>query len=303
MYIKAPSNVRPDDAALGFSRLGDSSFGLTVPPGLGMIIAAASVSEKDDPYACAQLRPVDRGKGIGDFGSNETYRTALSGYHAYRYIDPPAGAGPFDADLELARGLSREGRLVGPDGQPVAGAIACGLGARWGNIQTLDSASTFEVRGLEPGHPRLLIFTHKDRKLVGSVLLGDEEMKSTAPLELKLVPAGAITGRIVDEDGQPLAEARLHLKMYEPNRRMNLPHGPRTFWPCNETFTTDAMGRFRAEGFVPGVATDISVADPNAQASFAYLPTLDTGGALRNLAVPPGQVRDIGDVKAAPRRP
>jgi RNA polymerase sigma factor (sigma-70 family) len=303
MYIKAPSNVGPDDAALGVSRLGDATFGLTVPPGLGMIIAAASVSEEDDPYACAHLRPADRGKGIGDTGSDETFRTPLSGYHTYRYIDPPAGAGPVVVDLELARGLSREGRLVGPDGRPIVGTMAYGLCARWGNVQTLDRASTFEVRGLEPGHPRLLIFTHKDRKIVGSVVLKDEDMKSTTPLEVKLVPAGAVTGRVVDEDGQPLAGARLHVMMYERNRRTNLPQSPRSFWPCDEPFTADAQGRFRVEGFVPGVAADVSVTDANAVESLIYRPSLDTGDIFRNLVVEPGEVRDLGDVKATPRRP
>ncbi len=303
MYIKAPSNVGPDDAALGFSRLGDAKFGLTVPPGLGMIIAAASVSETDDPYACAHLKPADRGKGIGDMGSGETFRTSLGGYHTYRYIDPPAGTRPVAVDLELARGLSREGRLVGPDGRPIVGAAAYGLCARWGNVQTLDRGSTFEVRGLEPGYPRLLIFTDKARKVVGSVVLKDEEMKSTTPMEVKLVPAGAIAGRIVDEDGQPLAGARLHVTMYELNRRTNLPEGPRSFWPSNETFTTDAQGRFRIEGFVPGVSTDVSVTDRDAQESIVYRPSLDTGGVLRNLSVESGEVRDLGDVKATPRRP
>jgi hypothetical protein len=206
-------------------------------------------------------------------------------------------------ELELARGLSREGRLVGPDGRPIVGAMAYGLCARWGIVQTLDRASTFEIRGLEPGHPRLLIFTHKDRKLVGSVVLNDEEMKSTTPLEVKLVPAGAITGRIVDEDGQPLVGSRLHVTMYALNRRTNLPDGYRSLWPTNETFTADAQGRFRVEGFVPGVSTDVSVMDRNARESIVYRPTLDTGGVLRNLAVESGQVRDMGDVKARPRRP
>ena len=43
-YIKAPDNVAAGDAALGFSRLADAAFGLTVPPGRGMIAAAAAVA-------------------------------------------------------------------------------------------------------------------------------------------------------------------------------------------------------------------------------------------------------------------
>ena len=115
-------------------------------------------------------------------------------------------------DLELTRGLSRAGRLIGPDGLPVVGAEAYGLSAcDWSGTRrsrALD-ADTFEVGGLEPGHPRLVVFTHKARKLVGAAVLKDEDLKSNAPLEVKLVPAGAITGRLVDDDGLPWAGATL----------------------------------------------------------------------------------------------
>ena len=41
-YTKAPENVAAGEA-LGFSRLADAKFGLTVPPGRGMIAGAAAV--------------------------------------------------------------------------------------------------------------------------------------------------------------------------------------------------------------------------------------------------------------------
>jgi RNA polymerase sigma factor (sigma-70 family) len=301
MYVKAPANAGPEDAALGFSWVGEATFGLTVPPGRGMIIAAAAVSEKDDPYACARLKAEDRGKGIGDMNGGETISVPLSGYHTYRYIDAPSGAGPVAVDLELTRGLSREGRITGPDGRPIVGVSAYGLGARWGNTQTLDRTSTFEVRGLVPGHPRLLIFTHKARKLVGALVLKDEDLKSTTPLEVKLVPAGAITGRLVDEDGQPFAGAGLNVTMFDLNRRTNLPSGFRTFWPSNQTFTADAQGRFRVEGFVPDVSTDVGIHAANRPPDLVFGSDLDGGDALRRLTLDSGEVRDLGDVKVRKR--
>ncbi len=124
-------------------------------------------------------------------------------------------------DLELTRGPSRAGRLTGPDGLPVVGAEAYGLSACdwWGTVRSraLD-ADTFEVGGLEPGHPRLLVFTHKARKLVGAAVLKDEDLKSTAPLEVKLVPAGAITGRLLDDDGLPWAGAPMSVWMSDPDQ-------------------------------------------------------------------------------------
>ena len=166
-----------EQAPLGFSRLADGAFGLTVPPGHGIIAGTAAVDGKDDPYVCARLKAADREKGIDDEDAN-----LLIGFHTYRFINVPAGAGPVAVDLELTRGLSRAGRLTGPDGRPVVGAVAYGLSGRRGISQTLDT-NTFEVGGLEPGHPRRVVFTHKARKIVGAVVLNDQDMKSATPLD------------------------------------------------------------------------------------------------------------------------
>ena len=67
----------------------------------------------------------------------------------------------FHVDLELTRGLSRKGRVVDPDGKPVDGGAMLRPSATWGQMATL-ADDTFEVLGLDPDHPRQLIFAHKD---------------------------------------------------------------------------------------------------------------------------------------------
>jgi RNA polymerase sigma factor (sigma-70 family) len=283
-YTKAPDNVATGDS-LAFFRLADAAFGLTVPPGRGIIAGAAAVEGKDDPYIAARLKAADRTKG-----TDKIYTFRLVGFHTYGFIDVPTGAGPVAVDLELTRGVSRAGRLTGPDGLPVVGADAYGLSARdWsgtGRSRALD-ANTFEVGGLEPGHPRLVVFTHKARELVGAAVLKDEDLKPTTPLEVKLVPAGAIRGRLLDDDGLPWAGATLRVTMFDPDR----PPG----FACSfgETVTADAQGRFQLEAFVPGVETEVWITIPNRAGGL-----LDAGNALRKPALKPGEVRDLGDVKA-----
>ncbi|SIN81995.1 RNA polymerase sigma factor, sigma-70 family [Singulisphaera sp. GP187] len=285
-YTKALDNVANGDS-LGFSRLADAAFGLTVPPGRGMIAGAAAVEGKDDPYAAAHLKAADRKNQRDD----NVYAHQLVGHHIYRFIDVPAGSGPVTMDLELVCGQSRVGRLIDPDGRLVVGAAAYGLSARdWsgtGNSRALD-ADTFEVGGLEPGHPRLLVFTHGTRKLVGAAVLKDEDLKSHAPLEVKLFPAGAITGRLLDDDGLPWAGATLDVWMSDPDR-------PSGAFGCSfgEKVTADAQGRFRVEAFVPGVETEVTIAVPN-----RWGVQLDGGNALRKPALKSGELRDLGDVKA-----
>ena len=125
-YTKAPDNVANGDA-LAFSRLADAAFGLTVPPGRGMIAGAAAVEGTVDPYVAAHLKAADQRRGEIE---DRLYPHKLVGHHTYRIIDVPAGSGPLAVDLELTRGPSRAGRLTGPDGLAVVGAEAYGLSAR-----------------------------------------------------------------------------------------------------------------------------------------------------------------------------
>ena len=56
-----------------------------------------------------------------------------------------------------------------------------------------------EVHALDPSRPRR-VTSHAGRKLIGSVYLKGDE---AGPLTIRLQPWGTITGRVVDDDGQP----------------------------------------------------------------------------------------------------
>ena len=288
-HLKLPTNRNEGDVPLTSSGLVDPAFRLTVPPGGGMLIA--NVRGSNHPYTRARLRDADRGKGLGGPGDNETYGMALHASHAYKMLDIPADSGPSHVDLPLTRGLTRKGRLIDPDGKPVVGARCFGMGATWGFVETL-ADDTFEVRGLEPGYPRLLAFAHQGRRLVGSVLLKDADLKTDRPLEVRLGPGGTLKGRLVDGDGLPLADARLSVVALGPDGA-NFPAGPDGLWPDSVTFAADADGRFEVVGLNPGVKCLIDVridGQPGVE--------VNTGGFLRNVVFKrQGEVRDIGKVR------
>jgi len=289
-YIKAPANLSTGDA-MGFSRLADAAFAITVPPGHGLVAATAAVSRNDDPYVCARLRAADRGNGIGAFGDGETISFPLNGNHTYRFIDLPANAGSVNIDLELARGETRKGKLIGLTGKPVTGVRTYGQTSRWGNVRTLET-DAFEVHGLERGHPRLVLFAHKDLHLVGSVVVKDDDIKSEAPLVVRMERAGSVKGRLVDEDGQPLSGAKLAATTFDADGT-NLPGGPDGLWPDNETFSTDGDGRFQVDGLKKDAKTTIRVTSAGTRPNVR----LSTGEVLKNLTAEPGEVRDLGNVK------
>jgi hypothetical protein len=66
-------------------------------------------------------------------------------------------------------------------------------------------------------------------------------------------------------------------------------------YPFAETVTADAQGRFPVEAFVPGIETEITVSIEGPSHPGVLL---DGGNALRKPVLKPGEVRDLGDVKA-----
>jgi hypothetical protein len=95
----------------------------------------------------------------------------------------------------------------------------------------------------------------------------------------------------VGDDGKPVAGVRLGW------RDLALP-APGLAPPL-EPFTTDAEGRFRVEGLMPGVKLEITLQGGENKAV-----TFSAGEALKGLTIEAGQTRDLSDVrvKAAPAK-
>jgi hypothetical protein len=160
-----------------------------------------------------------------------------------------------------------------------------GLTAVWPKPTTLKTA-TFTVLALDSREPRELLFVHLERKLVGKLVVGgDEKEKVTVQLE----PWATLTGRILDEDGQPMAGVRISLSFHHP-----VFFQPVTWWvsPQGQEVITDREGRFRAEGLTPGMKFRLSAAT---KMKFLTL----TGGTdgVDELSVRAGETKDLGDVQ------
>jgi hypothetical protein len=164
-----------------------------------------------------------------------------------------------------------------------------GLTAIWPSSTPL-KAATFTAVALDPREPRQLLFVHRERKLAGQLVVrGDEKGEVT----VRLAPWGALTGRILDRDGQPLAGARIQLGFLHPTVFQ-----PVTWWagPMGGEVTTDRDGRFRAEGLTAGVKFRLSASTSRGE----YLPLADTPDGLGALVVEAGQTKELGDLTAKP---
>jgi protocatechuate 3,4-dioxygenase beta subunit len=251
----------------------DGSYALTVLPGPGLI---GVVGPNPDAYSTACVTPRERKDffklPVAALNDKEGYFVPASGgnaagvphmeddYNALVLLEPGEGDQALVKDIALERPLERKGHVVDPDGRPIAGVTVNGLSPRELSAKTLKGAE-FTVRGLNPRAKRGLVFHHGGRNL-GLYLkeLPDEKL---GPLTVKLQPCGSISGRIVDQDGQPVAGV---------HTRGGL------------EITTDKEGRFHVEGLVPGM--EYHILRPKVVAT-----------VLVSVVVDSGKHKDLGDLK------
>lgn len=179
-------------------------------------------------------------------------------------VQIPPGEGPADlGTLVLAPGATLAGRVLDPEGEPVAGAavyLVRGAEAPDGEAQARlrhgrpaavsDPAGAFLIRDLIPGQP-LGLYVHADGR--APAWLPGVEAPAEAPLRVILRPALAVSGRVVDQAGGPLPNARVTLVWQEvlagATRRVAVGPG------VEREAITDRRGRFEIGGLLPGDAT------------------------------------------------
>lgn len=188
--------------------------------------------------------------------------TSAPGIEVPQVESPPAGkegarSAASDVDLgtvKLAPGAVVEGRVVGPRGEPIEGAevfIVEGMMAmapmRWaigGKEAKATSAvdGAFRVADRTPGQ-KVDLAVRRSGYTVGGVrgvVAPTEE-----PVTVTLQPASDVRGRVVDEDGKPVAGAQVTLMVERKGGGMafQIPAG---------SAPTGDDGRFLVEGVEPG---------------------------------------------------
>jgi RNA polymerase sigma factor (sigma-70 family) len=254
---------------------GDGSFRFVGLPGRAAVTAQA--------FGSGYLADVggDKIKGLRDTFQVFRFNTAAE-------VNPEKGAESVTCDLALDPGRTLTGKVVGPDGKPLAGARVSGCRDSGGWEDLPENSAEFKVVGLDPAEPRLLQFSHAGEKLAGSLVVrGDEK----GPLTVKLEPAGVLTGRFVSLDGKPLADLGLFADMAGPVADLRQRLKPDvTVGSFPDSPHTDKDGKFRIEGLAPGLKyRPIAL-----RGMYALLPE---GEARNGATVKAGEAKDIGELK------
>jgi RNA polymerase sigma factor (sigma-70 family) len=250
----------------------DGSYALTVLPGPGFLHVTAP---KRDEYAPPVVTPrewkevlkLPLPQSMAAIGANAAWMP-FGGhrYNAMVLLNPGPKDKALVKDVALERTRERKGRVLGPDGKPLTGVTVSGLGP--GGVV---KGAEFIVRGLNPRAPAgwPLIFHHKGKNL--GFFLKELPAEKADPFTVQLQPCGSVSGRIVDQDGEPVAEARSSGGVAGRG------------WIALEV-TTDKNGRFHAKGLVPGLG--YWILRPKVAATL-----------LVQFKVEPGKHKDLGDIK------
>jgi hypothetical protein len=170
----------------------------------------------------------------------------------------------------------------------VNGAWAWNLGNGFEAWRGPLKSARFTLRAFNRKQPRFVAFIHRERNLAGLLTAPSaritKDPKGTRPLALvlddkgqalvKLQKAGTLTAQVVDAAGKP--RPRLVLGIYLTASTEPINHLP-------EAVRTDAEGRFKLTGLIPGVSYVIA--------------TNDGEQVLGWYRLSPGQTKDLGAVQ------
>jgi RNA polymerase sigma factor (sigma-70 family) len=244
----------------------DGSYRIVGLPGAGLI----GVWDHSEPYLRADSREDEFG---AKQDSLQTWAHIFtSNYSALARINPDRGDTTVKRDITLDPGWSFKGRVLGPDGRLLSGAILLDMNRF--NAWKQERLAAAEFTGwFNPQYPHEILLHHPDNGLVGVV---QPPKKYGGSITARLTRGASITGRLVDARGMPRTGVEL-LVMFKPKGWGGW------FDYFSHNITTDSQGRFRVDRLLPGF--EYCLADDH----FVVL----VGDGLRA-----GETKDIGEVRA-----
>ena len=280
-------------------------FRIPVLPGRGIIAFQAFNGDRYPRGAGADaISGADKDLGAPSFRTEPAICVPMN-YHALAEVNPGVDAHEIEVKFSLDAGHNVFGKVVGPDDKPLDDFRYAGKLAEFASWDMPDG-DRFEVTGYDPLRPRHLYFYQAEQHLAGKYDL------SGAPPDdfvVKLQPAGKVSGRLVDNQGEPLVD--MMLVRWQPaitsptdtksgDSELAVPPLPPNVSHWREgQYITDTGGRFEISGLIPGVEYRIRAIDRAGMMPTERRISRLTGTLAKTIQVESGQVLELGDVQLA----
>ena len=214
--------------------------------------------------------------------------------HFLAPIDLEPGEVPEPMNIRLDAGVEIPVHITGTDGTPMD--IVYFSGQRpFGGWQESSFDGLF-VHGYEPDVGRNVIVYHAASESMAAVALKGKSPKS---LDLKLIPSGRVTGRVVDDAGEPIRDAVI-LNGGENYQARDDIGSELSMFPDRidgKPLLTDQNGRFSIGGLFPGK----KYAARAATRSTSMNRTL--GELFVDVMVDGGETKNLGDLVPTEKHP
>jgi hypothetical protein len=201
----------PDEPAASVLAIPGQEEKIEIPEGIGMMDVLQG-------FMGSAIEAVTDAEGVFtiplSFAEIVALRVSVDGYLEQSFNTEGDFSRPYL--LKLDEGQVIAGRVVSPDGEPVAGLV---VECQYGNLHleaTTDDDGRFRFGGLwawgyllraeEPGRD--------GRGVLRGVVFGDERVVDD--IELRLLDPMHVSGKITDENGQPFSDCYVHLSWREP---------------------------------------------------------------------------------------
>jgi RNA polymerase sigma factor (sigma-70 family) len=117
-------------------------------------------------------------------------------------------------EFVASRGVEVSGKALAPDGAPAQltqiEELASNVDRQVERI--MKPTGEFHLRGMKPETQYQFAFVAQERRLAAIVDVAAPKADAQAlPLQIKLAPMASLGGRVIDEDGKPIANAVVHL--------------------------------------------------------------------------------------------
>jgi RNA polymerase sigma factor (sigma-70 family) len=268
----------------------EGRYRLVTLPGPNLFLARV-IARDQKAYKTAALDEAD-GKRVKTIQKGSFHVIPVAGgsvaileqNNAAKFADVKEDAGAVTCDLTVDQGKTLTVNLQDPDGKPLSGVMATGLSAFPADLVTLQAA-TCRVLALDPNKPRKVAFLHAERNLTAVVTVRGDEKE---PPTVKLAPAGVLTGRLLDGDGQPIVGADVFVLHMDNTDRDLIGRLTRSA-PVPRS---DKEGRFRMDGVFP----DMKFAIIARKGQEGLGEEMKTG----HDPIKAGETKDLGDLRMKP---